>query len=309
LLYTKDVTEGDGTTKQKIVHEGPVFDVVDINWTAETKDTQRNEKTANKAEDFAGTGTTPSMDTGGRQYIRIYSRAIINALQCFVNYYPYRSIVRHPVEVNEPYAILVHHWDLLKEFRNNFHPDLPEVKVYDCEVNDTYEHLGYLLDWMEMEMREKVEKEYERWKQPVRKVSFEMLWLLLKPGTDVYCDEDDNGSKEPYVVTHVSFNILNETWNSYEVKLWQLEGDEDSIQPVESGFHISRFHGEKNIHELDIFPCEYLPDNDDRTNKMIERGKLFFKLRQRRCTYYDGEGDDFPRVPVSTRLSTAADYF
>ncbi|KAH7378244.1 hypothetical protein BKA66DRAFT_466882 [Pyrenochaeta sp. MPI-SDFR-AT-0127] len=297
LLYTKDETDGDGTKKLKTVHEGPVFDVVDVNYTSETKDTQKSGQNSDKSDGSANPNMDPSVRFGGKQYIRIYSRSIVNALQSVVNYYPYRTVVGHPIDIYEPYAILVHHWDLLEQFREQFNPNNTNFEVGDCEVSDTYEHLGYLLSFMEMEMRGKVNNEYERWKQPVPKASFEMLWLLLAPGADVYCDEDDNGSKEPWVVSHVTFNVLNKSWNQYEVTLWQLVGDEDSLQPEEEKFTISRFHGEKPIQDLDVFPCQYYTDNEKKRKEMIDRGKLFFSLRQKRCMYYDGEGDQWPRLP------------
>jgi hypothetical protein len=52
----------------------------------------------------------------------------------------------HPVDIFEPYAILVHHWYLLRELHARFSPETGGVAVIDCEVNDTYEHLNYILD-------------------------------------------------------------------------------------------------------------------------------------------------------------------
>jgi hypothetical protein len=279
-----------------------VFDVVDVNYTLETKDTKKSEQAPTKPGKTAPTEATPYVRWRGQQYVRIYSRAIVNALQSVVNYYPYGPIVGHPINIYEPYAILVHHWELLEKFRDNFHPDKTGTPHTDCKVADTYEHLGYLLDFMERNLRDKVNREYQRWKEPIPKVSYEMLWLLLTPGIDVYNDEDENGVHEPWVVSKVSFGpsgILNKAWDQYEISLWNLVGDEDSIQPCEKEFTIPRFHGEKPIRDLIIFPCNYLENHEQRKQKMIERGKSFFKLRQNRCMYYDGEGDAFPRVPVS----------
>lgn len=300
LLYTKDVTKGDGIKKQRVIHEGPVFDVVDINYTSETKDTQKSQHDAGQSAGPKFDGISPSVQFSGTQFIRIYSRAIINALQCVVNYCPYRPLVGNPVEIWEPYSTLVHHWDLLDRFRQNFHPDTVEEDVTDCEVNDTFEHLGYLLDFMESELRDKVNKEHERWNQAIPKASFEMLWLLLAPGTDVYCDQDETESREPWVVSDLNFDIQNKSWNEYNVNLWHLEGDEDSIRPCEDSFSIPRFHGEKPIDELNIFPCKYHVNNGEKEKTLIDRGKLFFKLRQRRCMYFDGESDASPRIPASS---------
>jgi hypothetical protein len=108
---------------------------------------------------------------------------------------------------------------------------------------------------MDREMREKVEQEYERWSSAVPKASFEMIWLLLVPGVDVYCDENASGSKEPFVISYVDFDIPNKSWNQYKVKAWHLDGDDNCIQPVEVDFTIDPFHGEKPIQELEETAC------------------------------------------------------
>jgi hypothetical protein len=276
-----------------------VFDVVDVNYTSETKDTQRNDQYGGMA--YADDdNVSPSVKMAGGQYIRIYSHAIVNALQSVVNYYPYRLVVGDPVDIKEPYAILVHHWEQLEEFREAFNPETATENETDCAVADTYEHLGYLLEFLEHRMGDKVRKERERWAQPVPKASFEMLWLLLRPGIDVYYDEDNNGSREPWILADVTFNIVNQSWPDYAVRVWNLTSDEDTILPDEETYTITRFHGEKPINELDIFPCEYLEGQAEMKQKMIERGKTFFKLRQKKCMYFDGEGDSFPRLSVSS---------
>lgn len=297
LLNTEDQSSKQG---QRRAHDGPVFDVVDVNYTSETKDTQRSDNATERHDKpDLNVSISPSVQIAGGQYIRIYSHAIINALQSVVNYYPYRSVVGDPVDINEPYPILVHHWEQLEEFRQCFNPRILTENTDDCVVNDTYEHLGYLLEFLENRMGEKVRKERERWAQPVPKASFEMLWLLLRPGIDVYFDEDGNGSREPWIVADVTFSVLNQSWPDYNIRMWNLNSDEDTIRPDEQNFVVSRFHGEKPINELDVFPCEYLEGHAEWKRKMVERGKSFFKLRQKKCMYFDGEGDSLPRLSVS----------
>lgn len=176
LLQTKDLT---GTHKQKRARENSVFEIVDVNYTDETKDTQTTRK-----NDPAVPGTnmppSPSVQWTGNQYIRIHSLAIINALRSVISYYPYKSVDGDPVDIYAPYAILVHHWELLEEFRERFNSESETKAAVNCEVSDTYEHLGILLDFLESKVGENVRKERKRWSEPVPKVSFDMLWLLLK---------------------------------------------------------------------------------------------------------------------------------
>jgi hypothetical protein len=69
LFERFDSRERYGETK--VSHEGSVFDVVDVNYTAETKDTQKNERTPSKVYDSIDTNATPSVDCGVGRYIRI----------------------------------------------------------------------------------------------------------------------------------------------------------------------------------------------------------------------------------------------
>jgi hypothetical protein len=303
LLLTKDVTKNK---KLPDVHEGPVFDVVQVNYTSETNETKRTEQSSVERDPRTmvkslASSSPPSVRMRGRTYIRIHSRAIINALQSVVNHYPHYDLISRPVNVHWPYALLVHHWDELKQFREAYN-NHSSNDTTECSMNDTYRHLGLLLDFLEDAMGEKVRAEHLRWSQPVPMASFEMMWLLLKPGTDVYEHVEVDGSKESCVVFRVRFDIFDEAWDTYNVDTWYLGGDATSVRPKIFGHKISRFHGEKPIHELDLFPCQYLPEHETRRQELTKRGQLYLSLTQRKCMYFDGESVDSPRQPVCTTV-------
>lgn len=298
LLYTRDITDSADVKRQQKPHTGPVFEVIDVNYTAETKDTDKN--VAELAED----GAAPSLSFTGRQFIRIHSPAVINAIQAVVNYYPRHPVIGKPIDIYEPYPILIHHREELEAFRQLFSPEVLEKAddAKDCVLQDTYEHVGCVLEFLEDRYGEKIRREKERWAQDVPKCSFDMLWLLLKPGSDVYCDLDDLETREPFVVSHLYMGMYNKAIFEYTVRGWHLSGDEYYIHPAEKTFDIFRFDGEKEIHKLDVFPCEYLKEHKERKVSLIERGKRFYELRQKKCMYFDGECSTFPRREVSKRV-------
>ena len=308
LLYTRNA--GDPNVKRS--HTGPVFEVIDVNVTDETKDTIRPaQNKSGDGTDRDGNNMAPIVSWAARQYIRIYSHCVIDALQAVVNYYPRHSVIGDPIEIFEPYAILVHHWDELKEYREQYRPELLENNedASDCVVKDTYEHLGYILDFLEDRWGEKVRQEKERWARDVPTASYEMLWLLLKPGTDIYYDVDRSKSREPYVVSHVYIDIYNKAVYGYTVRVWHLGGSHYRyIQPEEVRCTIRRYDGERPIQQLEIFPCRYLDGHAKRQAALIKRGKRFLELRQKKCMYFDGESSTTPRRevshPMSTRLRT-----
>ncbi|KAF1363367.1 P-loop containing nucleoside triphosphate hydrolase protein [Lizonia empirigonia] len=275
------------------IHKGPVFDVVTVNYTLETKNTQKNEiETSDRETEItkceSSSQKPPTVEYRGRGYVRIYSRAILNALQSVVNYYPGQDLVSQPTDIHWPYAIIIHHWTQLKTFHSNFIDSEPGINANECSVTDTNHHLKLLLDFVDKEMGEQVRTERERWKRDPPVASFDMLWLLLKPGIDIYEHLDNFDCKEAFVMSKVDFSPLDGSWESYSVTEWRFDNDSTSLRPVLRSKKIDRFHGERPIHELSIFPCEYHTTHITRRQELIERGRLFTSLQQKRCMYFDG---------------------
>jgi hypothetical protein len=197
------------------------------------------------------------------------------------------------LEIYEPFAILVHHWDELRSFREQFNPTSATADATDCSLNDTYEDLGYLLEFLETEMGETVRTEQARWAQPVPKASFEMLWLLLKPGTDVYFDNGD-GTKSAAVISHVSTFGDTKQQQKYSVKYWQMHGVGFNVKPYEFQQTYLRFHGEKPIVDLPVFPKQYHDDHGQLNQNLIAQGEKYCSLLKIKCMYFDGKGEAIP---------------
>lgn len=300
VLMSKESLEDEKTLN---IHKGPVFDVVTVNYTLETKHTQKNETdTSDRETDNtkreSSSQKPPTVEYRGRGYVRIHSRAILNALQSVVNYYPGQDLVSQPVDIHWPYAIIVHHWTQLKTFHSNFIRSEAEADTTECSVTDTNHHLKLLLDFVDMEVGEQVRKEQERWKKDPPVASFDMLWLLLEPGIDVYEHQDEFDCKEPFVVSKVDFRPLDGSWEFYTLSEWYFDNDSTSLRPVLKTGKINRFHGEKPIHELQTFPCEYDPTRVTRRQEFIERGRLFTSLQQKKCMYFDGHTLELPQQAV-----------
>ena len=312
LLEKEYVSNSEGLSVTQKQSDGLAFEVVRIlknapssmslEWKMRndraqpfgTKQETRDYRYSPPPPGYLPPGYPPSRREASR-HLRIHSRSIINALQSVVNYYPYRAVVGDPVEIYEPFAILVHHWDELKSFREKFNPAKVVDDTTNCVLNDTYEDLGHLLDFLEADMGEKVRIEQARWALPNPKASFEMLWLLLKPGTDVYYSNGD-GTRSAAVVSYVSILGDTEQDRKYCVKFWQMQGVESNIQPYEYQRMYLRFHGEKPISDLHIFPTQYLGDNGEFSQRLVEQGGLYCNLLTKKCMYFDGKGHSIPGV-------------
>ena len=95
--------------------------------------------------------------------------------------------------MSEPYAALIHHEEEVKAYRNRFHLNAINPKDELCERNvNVYEHLGILQDVLFQRSGKAVEAERQCHARGV--ATFEMLWLLFRPGTDVYHDNHDDGT-------------------------------------------------------------------------------------------------------------------
>jgi hypothetical protein len=300
VLLTQESME----EKQVFAHTGFVFDVVNVNYTAESKDTRRNDDSPKDGDDkkdhVSNLKKTPDIEFRGRPYIRVYSRAIINALQSVVNYYPGQDLVSLPIEIQWPYSIVVHHRTELLHFLREFQRPVSDFDQATCSVKETSRHLQLLLDFVEDEVGYMVREAQEQLERDVPMISFDALWLLLKPGVDVYERYEVDASTEPRVANKVDFvSLFDDSWPEYNVRMWALDNDTVGLQPVILEKTISRFHGERPVHELEVFPSEFLPTHKARKQELIERGKLFANLQQKKCMYFEGESIEEPRQAVS----------
>lgn len=237
--------------------------------------------------------------------LKINSPAIITALQSVIEYYPDQS-VSEDSRINEPYAVLIHHEEELKAYRDQFNPEAIDSKDELCRRNaNAYEHLGILQTVLSDRSGRAVETERQRHARGF--ATFEMLWLLYKPGIDVYCDSDADGNYSAYVVKSVSGGIFEGRTTSLQIDAWYMDYDGNGIGRRLGRFYQSVYDGEKEIRTLTVFPCKFWkeeskeePKTKPLKQKLEERGKMFFKLAQRQCMDYDGTTRSWPKKHVST---------
>ena len=209
------------------------------------------------------------------------------------------------IRILEPFDLVVHHWDQLHEYREQFDPS---TRQDDCTVADsTFEEVGILLDLVHEVMGKAMEEERARHARDVPVCTQKMLWLLLKPGTDVYYDRDDDGDYNPFVIRMASWTFENGTPLTYTIGLWNMDCDEKHIGASRSfDIKIDPFVAERRIGSLPVFPCKYLNQeqhnhtHDERRKHLEARGAQFFKLLQgKQFVGFDGLGDHWPNRRVS----------
>lgn len=277
--------------------ESRVLEVVDVYFTPSTE----------KPKD----GLLP-VSVKGQSYIRVVSPTVISALRHVVNYYPSQDLGGETVRIYEPYPIVVHYEEELKEYRQKFAPDNPATltSTDSCGNRLTYEHVGVLLDYVHSKVGAAVKAERERNARGL--TSPDMWWLTFKPGMDVYYDADEDEKWNPYVVKSCRPRIQNGHVVDYSVQLWNLDIDPD--RPEYLGLNTLTFNlsAPGPVGELfgrSIFPCSFFPDGetlngkgrDDLRKFFEDRGRMFVQLLKRGCYQYEG-------TSISQPIKTVRQY-
>ncbi|KAK6857300.1 hypothetical protein PG995_007487 [Apiospora arundinis] len=169
--------------------------------------------------------------------IRIISRRIIDFLKSLSNYYPEMVWTGDEITLKEPYVFAFHNIEKIRS-RQQDHPD-----------EETRRELKVLCDAVSLKHGNAVEQEMARHDAPVPKATFEMLWLLFKPGDTVYTQM--NGGLQACVVKAVHFkhHTVCKLSSSYTLMLWHL--DFDGHRLGEMSQYLDKYDGGKMREQLE----------------------------------------------------------
>lgn len=208
----------------------------------------------------------------------------------------------------EPFCIFVFYEKELTDFRNRLAPYQSDDRLMTCKNRHAYEHIGVVQNFVSERVQKDVNAERERHSRGY--ATFDMLWLLYKPGTDFYTDIYDVGEHEPWVLESLYFNMFNGAIDRYDVRWWKLLACSNPtwIGPCSGQGSINRFAGEKEIVSMVSFPCEYMSrssevgvgDAEKIRQHFVDRGKKWYDIqRSKKCYQFDGITTAYPRASVS----------
>lgn len=199
----------------------------------------------------------------------IHSEPIIKALREIVDYYPGQSLLGDTISIKEPFSILVHHRKELQEYRES------------CDDAETYHHIGVLQKYLEDNLGDKILAEDQRYNKPTPVATFEMLWMLFKPGMDVYAQIDDQrGGFVLQSCQPVSDNSKVGKPMPLKVLMWYLDYDGRILGRRQHEVTIVPFEGEREITSLKVFPACFLDKDSDLSprKKLEARGEKFYSM-------------------------------
>ncbi len=189
----------------------------------------------------------------GHSYMTIFCPAVNEALRCVVDYFPSVDLSGTTVKVIEPFAVFVFFERELSEYRERLLVGSPDDS---CANKNAYKHIGIVQDFVRSRTRQPdIDAERERHARGF--ATFDMLWLLFKPGSDVYYSRLGFSEHEPYVLKEVQFKLANGCTNEYDLTFWNVDANRRLVGPSESWCSIPRFAGEMEIVKLVAYPCEY----------------------------------------------------
>jgi hypothetical protein len=236
----------------------------------------------------------------GATVIEIKSRPIIHALQTVIGYYPDLSLTGDTVRIHEPYAPLYHYRQELLEYHDQL---VSATRRDDCQEDETLPRdIKLLLDLFEELWGQRVRDELERYDRPAPTCSYDMLWMLYKPGLDVYVDFLQSKVYDAFVFRSLEVDFDSGTATHYKIDFWCMQGDTVYVGPGRAEFKSIRpFAGEKEIADLAIFPCKFMTaekhgtTHDVRHEQLVKRGEMFFHLMKGvQYMSFDGKSADWP---------------
>ncbi|KAM3073696.1 hypothetical protein ACMFMG_004420 [Clarireedia jacksonii] len=209
----------------------------------------------------------------------IHSQHIMKALRTIVEYYPGQSLLGDTISVKEPYGILVHYRKELQEYKDA------------CEDEEAKHHISVLQKYLEDNFEEKLLLEDARHQRATPVATFEMLWMLFKPGMDVYTQMDDQ--RAGFVVQQcepTTENVRPGQPAPLKIKMWYLDFDGRYVGRRAHDVTIAPFEGEREITSLKVIPAHYIDSNPEISPraKLEERGEKFYGMLMGKQMDYRG---------------------
>lgn len=177
-----------------------------------------------------------------------------------------------------PFTDLYHYREKLLQYREIVGETHDKVYSTTCG-----EHIDILNEYLEG-LTEVGLKEAERLASgPAPKTTFTSIWLLLKPGSDVYVREE--GKLNAYVIESFSgghrWNLSMARSTPYLVNVWNLNYDGQYLTRSAKTIVIPIFEHDREISSLPLFPVRFHVDEDPQHGlhqELVERGKRFVEM-------------------------------
>ena len=216
----------------------------------------------------------------------------------------------------------------LEKYRFDTTEDRADEEDYEKAVR-LRDQLRCLVQFMDEDMKDLFAVKKQIANGTLKKISFEYLWLLYKPGDVVF---SGFSQRRAYRVLHVtggraildigdqpSINNHNvsqpvRSWEQHEdqavtyahskntpfvIDCYYIDFDGENFGPVPRKFAIQEYEGEQDIDTLQPFPTKFDKNLEETEKMLIKRGKRFVKLARASHKKYTGLSAREPSVADS----------
>ncbi|KAI2622556.1 P-loop containing nucleoside triphosphate hydrolase protein [Hypoxylon sp. NC1633] len=257
--------------------------------------------------------------------IVVYSQRFLKVLRKFVTYYPDINLEAQSVSISEPYCVIAHHLRELHEFQeaqgrqndamipaSNFRNSGDEIDENDEE---THRHVNTVLKFIKSsKWEESIKKEEVRYSKNPPTCTYQMLWLLYKPGDTVYAESDGKPAAGVIQSVSVDSGVLStqpDKLKPYKLTIWWLDFDGRHVRRFSRIITIAPFDGEKEISTLSAVPCSIFDkiDSGQRRRVLENEGERWYQLLNPKQVRYAGETMGAPRRRADGRAVIDCDAY
>ncbi|KAL9040175.1 MAG: hypothetical protein Q9214_004591 [Letrouitia sp. 1 TL-2023] len=276
----------------------PPFEIVTRVWGS----ADSNLREASQETNALNMPTPPPGPTGikdvkirkiGRTRMIIRSQRLLKIIRGCVKYFPAKTLSSDAIELYKPYDLLIHHLDSLEEAGKD--QDLEE---------ESSRHLQSMLEYLKEYIIPRISHPLHLLRRPEPVVKFKNLWLLFKPGSELYWHRDtEHLSSIVFSGIVLKTELIRPTKSEREdgkkdrwsVSFWILESDGTFLGRELIVRDILKFSGERQVTSLPVYPCTYFDSLDGGKTRqaVVERGKKAYQILREmpKQMWYDGFTD------------------
>lgn len=195
----------------------------------------------------------------------------------------------------------MHHRKELEAYKDN-HPSNHSAE-YREECN---QHIDIMLEFLRERFNGELELEEARHNQTPPKCTFEYLWMIFKPGVDVYAQANYAPLTSPcsvFVVSTAVGDHSEQAITPYTINMWDLQSNGDSLIRCYANTSFLSFDGEMEITSLAAFPLSFMQEGEKKAleDRLIARGKRCYEYTSISHKHFHGYTFSTPRRLVCTQ--------
>ncbi|KAI0854881.1 P-loop containing nucleoside triphosphate hydrolase protein [Xylaria cubensis] len=255
----------------KTLYEGPKKCDCCINWVEEYPSNTTRESTEQESDvrRYAIVCRVKLAHEDSKEPLELHSIIIQSPLlksilgDIFIGY-PGITTTLKEVKFRRPFWEFFYGWKSLTEAQARYEPDSEEHK-----------HIHKLLDTLTSQLGSIHNVARDLIQNGV--ITYDFLWVLFAPGTQVYSHLFDQDCILEVKRTYYYKGQLL-TRNTYDVRCKYVEWDGENFGWKTKLIEIPEFCGTKSIQELEVYPIMHHRSADDIRSNLLARGRKFLSL-------------------------------